>query len=91
MKLCNDCRQNLCDDCYESDCDCNLASHTLAAALLLRTGADIVDMAFLSGDEIPDVKTGEVTLQILTKNGANDQAEFNLLINGRTYHVTVKA
>lgn len=90
MKLCDDCRQNLCDDCYESDCDCNLSSHTLSAALILKAGAEMAD-AFLTGEQTPIVQTGDIVIQILTKDGANDQAEFNLLINERSYHVTVRS
>lgn len=84
--ICNDCLHNQCDDCYESDCQCNLSSHTLAAGLLLRFAAEAVNP-----DHDVDIQTGNVTIQFLTKDGANDQAEFNLLINGRTYHVTVRA
>lgn len=90
MKLCKDCRQNLCDDCYENDCDCNLSSHTLAAALILKGGAEMAD-AFLSGEVTPEIHTGDITVQMMTKNGANDLAEFNLLINGRSYHVVVRS
>lgn len=82
MNLCEDCQINRCGDCYESDCDCNLASHTLCAAILLKDA-----VLTLNPDAPTDIQAGA----ILTDKTADDRAEFNLLINDRTYHITIKA
>lgn len=79
MKLCDDCRQNLCDDCYQHDCDCNLSSHTAAAALLIRHALEIVN---------PDSDL-ELTVSYDLERDS-DKTEMVLEINGRPYRVSVK-
>jgi hypothetical protein len=82
-QLCEDCKQNLCDDCYESDCDCNLANHTLAAALLVYDAMEVVK-------EEPDFQV-VTELPKADLEGAGSAAFFKVSINGRTYQVAVRA
>ena len=79
MNLCEDCQLNNCDECYESDCDCNLADHTIAPALLIKQAFEFCDFG---GIEVGDVNPGNLT---------DSKSSVNLLINGRTYHVTVRS
>jgi len=77
-KLCIDCEQNDCDSCYEIDCDCNLQSHTLATALLVRRGLE-------TGDSPVDVELGTLLF-----DDCKHQASFAVLVGNRTYRIIIE-